>query len=34
MLAGHHIAQGMQVNELPAAALQHPLSLVRKAYGL
>ncbi|MFL6662653.1 MAG: heterodisulfide reductase-related iron-sulfur binding cluster, partial [Rhizobacter sp.] len=33
-LAGHHIAQGMQVNELPAASLQHPLSLMRIAYGL
>ena len=33
-LAGHHIAQGMQVNELPEARLQHPLSLVRMAYGL
>ena len=33
-LAGHHIAQGMAVNALPAARLQHPLSLVRIAYGL
>ena len=33
-LAGHHIAQGLQVNQLPAAKLQHPLSLVRIAYGL
>jgi hypothetical protein len=33
-LAGHHIAQGMAVNNLPAARLQHPLSLVRIAYGL
>ena len=33
-LAGHHIAQGMQVNGLPEARLQHPLSLVRLAYGL
>jgi Fe-S oxidoreductase len=33
-LAGHHIAQGMQINALPAAKLQHPLSLVRVAYGL
>jgi Fe-S oxidoreductase len=33
-LAGHHIAQGMEVNNLPAAKLQHPLSLVRIAYGL
>jgi glycerol-3-phosphate dehydrogenase subunit C len=33
-LAGHHIAQGMQNNALPAAKLQHPISLVRLAYGL
>ena len=33
-LAGHHIAQGMANNALPAATLQHPLSLVRIAYGL
>jgi len=33
-LAGHHIAQGMQNNGLPAARLAHPLSLVRTAYGL
>ncbi|TMH33330.1 MAG: Fe-S oxidoreductase [Betaproteobacteria bacterium] len=33
-LAGHHIAQGMQVNGLPAVPLQHPLSLVCKAYGI
>ena len=33
-LAGHHIAQGMASNALPAAKLQHPLSLVRIAYGL
>jgi Fe-S oxidoreductase len=33
-LAGHHIAQGLEVNGLPAARLQHPLSLVRFAYGL
>jgi len=33
-LAGHHIAQGMASNALPAATLQHPLSLVRIAYGL
>ncbi len=33
-LAGHHIAQGLQVNGLPAAKLAHPLSLVRIAYGL
>ncbi len=33
-LAGHHIAQGMQNNALPAARLAHPLSLVRTAYGI
>jgi glycerol-3-phosphate dehydrogenase subunit C len=33
-LAGHHIAQGMQQAGTPAKALQHPLSLMRKAYGL
>ena len=33
-LAGHHIAQGMAQNALPAANLQHPLSLVRIAYGM
>ena len=33
-LAGHHIAQGMQVNGLAAAPLQHPLSLVCRAYGI
>jgi glycerol-3-phosphate dehydrogenase subunit C len=33
-LAGHHIAQGMQQAGTPAKALQHPLSLVRRAYGL
>ena len=33
-LAGHHIAQGMAQAGMPAKALQHPLSLVRIAYGL
>ena len=33
-LAGHHIAQGMQQAGTPAKALQHPLSLMRQAYGL
>jgi glycerol-3-phosphate dehydrogenase subunit C len=33
-LAGHHIAQGMGNNGLPVPALEHPLSLVRRAYGL
>jgi len=34
MLAGHHIAHSMQVYELPATKLMHPMSLVRLAYGL
>jgi glycerol-3-phosphate dehydrogenase subunit C len=33
-LAGHHIAQGMAIAGTPAKALQHPLSLLRQAYGL
>jgi len=33
-LAGHHIAQGMAEAGTPARALQHPISLVRIAYGL
>ncbi|MGE5524421.1 MAG: heterodisulfide reductase-related iron-sulfur binding cluster [Rhodospirillaceae bacterium] len=33
-LAGHHIAQGMSQQNLPAARLAHPLTLVRMAYGL
>jgi glycerol-3-phosphate dehydrogenase subunit C len=33
-LGGHHIAQGMDNNQLPQATLAHPLSLVRRAYGL
>jgi len=33
-LAGHHIAQGMAEAGTPAMALQHPLSLLRRAYGL
>jgi len=33
-LGGHHIAQGMGNNNLPAAPLAHPLTLVRRAYGL
>jgi glycerol-3-phosphate dehydrogenase subunit C len=33
-LAGHHIAQGMAQAGTPAKALQHPLSLVRRAYGI
>ena len=33
-LAGHHIAQGMEVNQLPAARLLHPLGIMRLAYGL
>ena len=33
-MAGHHIAQGMAEAGTPARALQHPISLVRIAYGL
>jgi Fe-S oxidoreductase len=33
-LGGHHIAQGFEVNSLGAPELQHPLSLVARAYGL
>jgi glycerol-3-phosphate dehydrogenase subunit C len=33
-LAGHHIAQGMAQAGTPAKALQHPLTLIRIAYGL
>ena len=33
-LAGHHIDQGFDVNSLGDPQLQHPLSLVRIAYGL
>ena len=33
-LAGHHIAQGMAEAGTPAKALQHPLSLLRRAYGI
>jgi Fe-S oxidoreductase len=33
-LAGHHIDQGMEVNGLKQAEVAHPLSLLRKAYGI
>ena len=33
-MAGHHIAQGMEQAGTPARQVQHPLSLVRIAYGL
>jgi glycerol-3-phosphate dehydrogenase subunit C len=33
-LAGHHIAQGMDIAGTPARALAHPLTLMRRAYGL
>jgi Fe-S oxidoreductase len=33
-LAGHHIAQGIAESGLPEAQLAHPLSLLRKAYGI
>jgi hypothetical protein len=33
-LAGHHIAQGMANEGTPAPELRHPLSLLKRAYGL
>ncbi len=33
-LASHHIAQGMEQAGTPAKALAHPLTLMRRAYGL
>ena len=33
-MACHRIAQGMEQLGTPAKALQHPISLVRIAYGL
>ncbi|MFO1220175.1 MAG: heterodisulfide reductase-related iron-sulfur binding cluster [Burkholderiaceae bacterium] len=33
-MAGHHIAQGMAEAGTPAKAVQHPLSVVRRAYGI
>jgi Fe-S oxidoreductase len=33
-LGGHHIAQGFEVSGLAVPELQHPLTLVRMAYGL
>ncbi len=33
-MAGHHIAQGMQQAGTPARDVQHPLSLMRRAYGI
>ncbi|MHB9835191.1 heterodisulfide reductase-related iron-sulfur binding cluster [Paraburkholderia terrae] len=33
-LAGHHIEQGFDENSLPKTPLAHPLTLLRKAYGL
>jgi glycerol-3-phosphate dehydrogenase subunit C len=33
-LAGHHIAQGMDAAGTPAKALAHPITLMRRAYGL
>jgi hypothetical protein len=33
-LGGHHIAQGFEQNGLDTPELNHPLTLVRKAYGL
>ncbi len=33
-MAGHHIAQGMDQAGTPAKAVQHPLTMLRTAYGL
>jgi len=33
-LGGHHIHQGFERNTLGAPRLEHPLSLIRMAYGL
>jgi len=33
-LGGHHIEQGFEVNALGAPQLEHPITLVRMAYGL
>jgi Fe-S oxidoreductase len=33
-LGGHHIAQGFEVNALGQVPQQHPLTLIRTAYGL
>jgi len=33
-LAGHHIVQGIDENGLPPAPLAHPLTLLRRAYGI
>ncbi|HEX2617573.1 MAG TPA: heterodisulfide reductase-related iron-sulfur binding cluster, partial [Flavobacteriales bacterium] len=33
-LGGHHIAQGFDVNSLGTPKLEHPISLLRMAYGL
>jgi glycerol-3-phosphate dehydrogenase subunit C len=33
-LGGHHIAQGFEVSGLGTPELQHPLTLVRRAYGI
>jgi len=33
-LGGHHIEQGFEVNQLGEPQLAHPLTLLRKAYGL
>jgi Fe-S oxidoreductase len=33
-MAAHHIAQGMAAMGTPAQQVQHPLSLMRLAYGL
>ena len=33
-LAGHHIEQGMREAGVPAPDMAHPITLVRRAYGI
>ncbi|HRZ62771.1 MAG TPA: Fe-S oxidoreductase, partial [Rubrivivax sp.] len=33
-MAGHHIAQGLDEAGTPAKKVQHPLAMLRSAYGL
>jgi hypothetical protein len=33
-LGGHHIAQGFEAQGLAVPELEHPISLIKRAYGL
>jgi hypothetical protein len=33
-LAGHHIAQGIEESQLGEPSLAHPITLLRRAYGI